>query len=567
MGMLTDLPVETWEMLLRHLKGRHFVRVLLTGDTIVCRRMMAVRDRTFNAPSDLLLRRHEKVHRLTHLVVTLARTLKLRECQLLDLAAAKGQSPFGAIVRLEIRLPPVGAYKVLRFNDFTSMSCLQSLKIRHYIMTDPLQMPQSITSISASQFNCSRLEQALPIANMANLQNLVEMRLMTLTGMCFAFEPTTDWPPSLHSLDIPVGDNPHEILPRTLTRLTLSSGSVIDIYKLLTQACPVLTSLRVRQCAQISSPMPPGLEELTVLSLVELRGQQTSREIAQYLPSSLRKLHFTRTCHIGLREFAAKVLPGLAFADLDETCRALLRSHRGVDRLDDCIRPYLLPWLDNDESKVAAYIGAIESSGETRDTEHLPNAIYVEYLGALSSALDIDLCRRLFPLLMHGRVVSTRLPSSTTGVWPVSKGLLLLELGVIDSLCLFNESPPTLKLSQTQIDNLFELRVSSRHQGPLLLVELFIYNRLSRLKRIVIHSYDDLTVLSFVMAIERHQSNLPNLRSVQFKHEQPIDASKPAVQQAISKLAQMKLYASNQSRDDFFFVYRVSPPRPKESVE
>jgi hypothetical protein len=284
-------------------------------------------------------------------------------------------------------------------------------------------------------------------------------------------------------------------------------------------------------------------------------------DVFDRLPSTIGQVRFAQVLCDGLRELANYLLPKLGFADLDNACRALLRSDRGIDSIDDVLFPHVLPWMNNDPSKSLAYIHAAKYAGnEVRQGKYSSKKISSTYLCSLVQKLGEDLCKKLFPHLLKDRVVrghyTTVADENSTGT-----ELSFLELGVVNSLCLRDDCP-SLKLSEAQRRGLIRVEIRSDFRALVLLTELISNNYLPNLNIVDIHArYDNF--VGIAAALARNKLNLPTLETVHCWSARDLSEGQVGrrATEVIEMMGELKLYQSKRLSDlTGLFVYRVTPP-------
>jgi hypothetical protein len=563
MGVLYDLSTEAWDVLVTYLQSWHIGRLLLTGDTIITSRICSTRRREFDAPppSRIHMLRHKKLSPITDIAFAYARSIKL-ECPQLGFIRQTEMTdnhlPFTCLVKVEVRCEPQTKHTFLRTNDFSWLSSMQVLKIRGYTISRTLHLPLSVTSISASHFDADSYRLDFPIAGVGKLSNLVRLRLkMSSKGVLVCAVPK--WPSVLQSLAVPFANVLVSSLPASLTKLRIWSR-LLDIYDLVTM-CPSLSTLRVSGDATISSPLPPGLKTLIVNRFVSPTNELAIDLFAR-LPSTIGQVRFGQVLCEGLRELANYYLPKLGFADLDNACRALLRSDRGISTIDDALFPHVLPWMNNDYAKTFIYIHAAKyACTEARGSKYLTKKVDAKYLCNLAQKLGDDLCRKLFPHLLKGCVVRGHYTNVTTER-STSTELTLLEVGVMDSLYLVDDCPP-LKLSDTQCRNLSRVEIRSDFQGLVLLTELLSNNNLPSLSRIDIRARDD-NFVGIAATLARNKLNMPRLETVHCWSARDLSEGQVGrkATEVIETMGKLRLYQKRRLSDlTVLFVYRVTPPQ------
>lgn len=185
---------------------------------------------------------------------------------------------------------------------------------------------------------------------------------------------------------------------------------------------------------------------------------------------------------------------------------------------------------------------------EVRQGKYSSKKISSTYLCSLVQKLGEDLCKKLFPHLLKGRVVhahySTAADENSAGT-----ELSLLELGVVNSLYLLDDCPP-LKLSLAQRRGLSRVEIRSDFRGLVLLTELISNNSLPNLSRIDIHArYDNF--VGIAAALVRNKLNMPRLETVHCWSARDLSEGQAGrkATEVIEMMDELKLYQKKRLSD------------------
>jgi hypothetical protein len=294
MGRLVDCTEDVIDAIGIYLEAHHIARLHLTGDLQLAAKLRTLRctTSTLNVADERstlykrLINSFEVVTAPFAMInfASLPSLSKLRRLHL-----RKNRSD-------DLALADVYGHPV----DFSSLPSLDTLDIGDpYVVTRPIKLPKSITSLSLYSIDCDE-----PVHDLASLPNLHTIWFGLTSrevGVHVSFFHTVEWPASLTSLSIPIFQPDEAIfscLPASLEHLRILQDSVdaLDL-AIIGETLPRLASLEIgdREVV-ITGPLPSTLTRLELYQLNIPEGS-TLTEAFSHLPLSLTNLDISNIAY------------------------------------------------------------------------------------------------------------------------------------------------------------------------------------------------------------------------------------------------------------------------------
>lgn len=284
---MVDCTEDVIDAIGNYLEARHIARLLLTGDS-----KLAAKLGTFRCTTSALNIANERPNLLKRLINSFE--VVTAPFTMIDVASLPSLSKLRRLHLHKNRSDNITLADVYSQPvDFSSLPSLDTLTIGDpYVVTRPIKLPKSITSLSLYSIDCD--EPVHDLASLANLHTIWFGLVSRQMEVHVTFFHTVEWPPSLTSLAIPIfrpDEATFSCLPASLEHLHIlqDSENSLDL-SVIGETLPRLTWLEIGDWeVVIGGPLPSTLTRLELYQLNIPQGS-TLTEAFGHLPQSLTNL-------------------------------------------------------------------------------------------------------------------------------------------------------------------------------------------------------------------------------------------------------------------------------------